>query len=329
MLKLPRIVSRTFRSITEADRFHAYEWKYILLLGLFPTLTGILGPKYLVHFLKLGEAIHILCSTSISTERLNKAEDLLKSYVIEFEEIYGKENMVFNVHLLLHTADCVRKNGPLFGYSNYSTEDNLGHLVSFVKGTTDAVSQITNRYMLERNLFFHLQRSAMAKDYFKHIECQHFKNVTKIGQFLLVGKSQFVVRDKNIQEKLQQLHFAFNDETKFYRAVFINLKVYFETVECAERKMTNDSFICIPEENIFGNILYVVVKGEEVFFVIKNEYEIKTNGRKISTYVIELDKKIANEYLVISSVSVRSKFALCITESLVICSEFPNIIERN
>lgn len=329
MLKLPRIISRTMRSLTESDRFHAYEWKYLILFAAYPILYGILKDKYIDHILKLIEAIHILSSNKISMENINRAEELLQSYVFEFEEIFGKEQMVFNVHLLLHTAECVRKNGPLFAYSNYSTEDNLGHLVTFVKGNTDVLSQIANRYWLEKNLHSHLEESSMAKSYYDSIKYQHFKNITKIGQFLLVGKSRNVAHDENVQENLQKLQFEFDDDTIIYRAVFINFKIYYETVECSKQKLTNDSFICIPEENVFGEILFVVVRKECVFFVVNNKYEIKANGRKISTYVIELSEKSENEHLIINASSVKSKYALCKTESITVCSEFPNIVERN
>lgn len=318
------------RSLTESDKFHAYEWKYLLLFAAYPILHGILGDKYLNHILKLIEATHILCSTKISTEKINRAEQLLQSYVLEFEEIFGKQNMVFNVHLLLHTAECVRKNGPLFCYSNYSTEDNLGHLVSFVKGKTDVLSQIVNRYWLEKNLLFHIQESATTKSYYESIQYQHFKNVTKIGQFLLVGKSRKVSSDSNTKEALQKLHFDFNDETMIYRAVYINFKIYYETIDCSDQKLTNDSFVCIPEVNVFGEILYVIVQNECIFFVINNQYEIKASGKRIGTYVIELQKKSNRDNLIILNASiVSSKYALCDTGSMIMCSEFPNLFERN
>lgn len=329
MLKLPRIISRTMRSLTESDRFHAYEWKYLLLFCIYPIFEGILGRKYLDHFLKLSEAMHILCSCEISAEKLDRADELLKSYVIEFEEIFGKENMVFNVHLLLHTTECVRTNGPLFAYSNYSTEDNLGHLVSFVKGKTDALSQIVNRYWLEKNLFSHIQKSIDAKNYYEFIQYQHFKNITKTKKFLLVGKSRCAIYDTDAMKQLQDLNFELNNETQIYRAVFLNFKIYFESIKCSEPKLTNDSFVCIPEENIFGEILYVVLKNEEVFFLINNKYEIKENGCRISKCLIELRERTGNHYAIVNSTSVKSKFALCETSSSIVCSEFPNLFERN
>lgn len=55
------------------------------------------------------DAIHILTSDRITQTALNKAEDLLKLFVDEFEILYGESNMVYNVHQLLHLAECVKK----------------------------------------------------------------------------------------------------------------------------------------------------------------------------------------------------------------------------
>lgn len=102
---------------------------------------------------QLIDATHILCSSKISREKLQLAQNLLCSFVQDFEILYGESNMYFNIHLLLHLTDCVRFIGPLFAYSNYSFEDNIGHLVKLHKGTTDVASQISEKYILEKIFF--------------------------------------------------------------------------------------------------------------------------------------------------------------------------------
>lgn len=136
------------------------------------------------------DATHILCSSEISLERLQYAETLLSSFVDDFEEIYGESNMVFNVHLLSHLADCVRHIGPLFAYSNYSFEDNIGHLVSLHKGTTDVSTQICKKYLMERNLFHYIASSRHAQEYYEDIDSKNkFSACCAIGDSLLIGKA--------------------------------------------------------------------------------------------------------------------------------------------
>lgn len=135
--------------------------------------------------------MHILNSTRISEKRRKKANGLLKSFVDEFEELYGENNMVYNIHQLKHLGECVSRNGPLFAYSAYALEDYIGHLVSFVKGTTDVATQISSRYLLEKNLQVHLQKSDVALTYYNRIESKlSFPVARYLNEFLVIGKAK-------------------------------------------------------------------------------------------------------------------------------------------
>lgn len=48
MLRLPNIISRTLRPISEKEYYRAYEWKYLLLFA-YPVLYGILNDGYVLH----------------------------------------------------------------------------------------------------------------------------------------------------------------------------------------------------------------------------------------------------------------------------------------
>lgn len=152
----------------------------------------ILNFRCFNHLVKLIEAVHVLNRDKISVNDLEKCNMLLNSLVEEFEQIYGQTNMVYNVHLLLHTAKCVEKNGPLFCYSNYATEDNLGHLLSLVHGKTDVLSQITDRYLLERELHRRVNNSLKVREYHKQIKHRPLKKISKLGDSLLVGKPEII-----------------------------------------------------------------------------------------------------------------------------------------
>lgn len=56
MIKLPRIVSRTLRPLSERDYYKAYEWKYVMLFAAYPILHDILDNRlFLFLFSKLKE----------------------------------------------------------------------------------------------------------------------------------------------------------------------------------------------------------------------------------------------------------------------------------
>lgn len=135
--------------------------------------------------------MHILCSTLIPLNDIGVANRLLLSFVDEFEDLYGTENMVYNVHQLRHLADCVELNGPLFAYSNYFMEDNIGHTVSFVNGTTDVTKQICSKYLIEKNLYMHLEKSAKARTFYNQIVSQlRFKFTEVFDNVMVIGKPQ-------------------------------------------------------------------------------------------------------------------------------------------
>lgn len=98
------------------------------------------------------EAYYIVNTLNISPADLDKADELIHSFLIEFQNLYGEERMTYNIHLLSHYIECVRRNGPLPLYTNYPMEDNIGHLVGVVKGTTDVVAQCCTKCLMERGL---------------------------------------------------------------------------------------------------------------------------------------------------------------------------------
>lgn len=46
-IKMPYLIRRNFRPLSERDYYHAYEWKFILLFAAYPVLKGILPERYL------------------------------------------------------------------------------------------------------------------------------------------------------------------------------------------------------------------------------------------------------------------------------------------
>lgn len=278
--------------------------------------------RYLIHLLRLIEAIHILCGTKIDATALQIARIKLLHVVKDFEELYGHYNMVFNVHLLLHTVDCVQKNGPLFTYSNYCFEDNIGHLISYVHGTTDVLTQITDRYVLEKHLNAVIANSPRARQYHEQIANQSFSKTCNVGHNILVGQPKMIV----MKFILRYLHKNNGTQIMAYRAIFVDSKVYFE-ISSALIKRTYDSFVCNPIENIYGEITHILVIEDEAYFIVNNKY--RAVNLNASTCFIELVEKEGGETIIVSSSRVCSKFALIKTDTIITCSEFPNIFERN
>lgn len=286
--------------------------------------------RYLKHLGKLVDTIHILCSTCIDEKLWKKANSLLKSFVIDFEDLYGKSNMVYNVHQLNHLAECVRKNGPLFGYSNYPMEDYIGHLVTFVKGTTDVTTQICSRYLLEKNWHVHLEKSSLAKDYYNKIESKsEFSIARKVNESLVIGKAklQSNLDEQEVSSIRDSLGIDRHIEIQEYRSVLLNGRIFYESITNNSRKRTDDSFIFNTESKRFAVIQAIIVVEEQVHFLIEEKY------REISDpyckYVHFLTEAVRPKKKLIAPELVDNKHAFIQFSNIIAASKFPNLYERN
>lgn len=58
-LRLPNLIRRNLRPLSEREYYHAYEWKFILLFVAYPLLKDILPIRYIPYFC----GAHIICPT--------------------------------------------------------------------------------------------------------------------------------------------------------------------------------------------------------------------------------------------------------------------------
>lgn len=56
-----------------------------------------------------------------------------------------------NVHLIKHLSENVRTAGPLWAYSLYAAESNMGRLIRSKSGKTSYLQQIAFSYCIERS----------------------------------------------------------------------------------------------------------------------------------------------------------------------------------
>lgn len=280
---------------------------------------------------QLIDAIHILCGENIECEKLQLADQLLHSFVDNFELLYGESQMVFNVHLLKHLANCVRNIGPLFTYSNYHFEDNIGHLVSFHKGTTDVADQICEKYLLEKNMFSHLEKSSMARDFYDEICLKYkYKNVNGIAGSILLGNPNKNPRLSE-QDKIliaNQLNIQCDFKLNEFSAMILNCKVFYESINKSD-KHTSDSFIFNSQNGQFANIESIFIIDNNLHLLINEKFDINFDSSSKCKSSIELNEAVFDRKKVISPECIGPKFAFVKFENSLTCSKFPNMIERN
>lgn len=76
-------------------------------------LKGVSGDLLYSHFLKFFVAIRYLSAPATHLLKSQTAQVLLNEFVGEFGRVYGNDQVVYNVHMLLHVVNEVIRYGPL------------------------------------------------------------------------------------------------------------------------------------------------------------------------------------------------------------------------
>lgn len=244
---------------------------------------------------------------------------LITSFVRDFERLYGKINMVFNIHLLLHIPTCVKQNGPLCMYTAYNMEDNIGHLVSMVHGTTDPLKQCSQRYLLERKLKQQIQTSEIAKAYYNQIQ-NPFKKQSK-----MLKKSHLNEAERAFIQGEIGSHHIIEYEYIYINGDFYNIEQPFG--QRAERK-TNDSFLITKDGN-FGKIISIFsLPNNSYYILLQCKYRHKKHNQT-SKYIHFIKTISRSIYKIVNLTDVGKKSIFMENEDNISYSVFPNTLERN
>ncbi|XP_066596898.1 uncharacterized protein [Prorops nasuta] len=142
---VPREFARKPRNLEEIARFKATKFRLFLLYLSCAVIHKFLPKSNLMHFYTLHAAIFIL-SHPTKCQELNKyAEELLKYFVTWFGQLYGRQNLSFNIHNLIHLPKDVELYGCLDTFSSFPFENFLSSLKNRVKKNAKPLQQLHNR----------------------------------------------------------------------------------------------------------------------------------------------------------------------------------------
>ena len=143
-LRFPHFVQRLPVDVDKLAFWKASLCRTFLLhVGLI-VLKGIMKDEYYNHFALLVQATALLNSSSISTDDLKRANDLLNSFSKDFQVLYGIRHMSYNLHVTRRLAFIVEQTGNLWVTSCFPFEDLNGKLANLAHGTREAGLQIAN-----------------------------------------------------------------------------------------------------------------------------------------------------------------------------------------
>ncbi|KYN04656.1 hypothetical protein ALC62_04487 [Cyphomyrmex costatus] len=140
---IPVEFSRRPRGLNEVDRWKATEFRNFLLYFGPIILQKYLNKDCLKHFCTLHTAIRILCYPKDCLN--NNANSLLIFFVKNFKILYGEDNIVFNVHNLIHLCEDVKTYGSLDSFSAFPFENKMKDLKRMLRKSEKPLSQLNNR----------------------------------------------------------------------------------------------------------------------------------------------------------------------------------------
>lgn len=155
-------IEKRFLSITPTQEVHRLPRSGIILgtskpkaselqswvhLYSLPCLEGILDDEAFQHYVLLVKSSYVLSKLDISEDELNEVDGYLKTFVKDYEKLYGSHRMTFNVHSLLHAVKSVRESGPLSVNSAFPFESHIFNLKQFVTGPKGMDKQIAKKHL--------------------------------------------------------------------------------------------------------------------------------------------------------------------------------------
>lgn len=252
-------VIRKPRSLKQRSDFKASEFRSMLLYYFPISLPGCVPNVYVKHVRLLSAAVYILLKSSVTLKEIDEAEIMLVRFVQQHQELFGKEHMVTNVHLLKHLANSVRKQGPLWCHSAFAFERNNGVLLKKVNGTTDVLQQISSKYCLSKSII----NRGIGKYGVQSNEVE----MVLLGRSVMVTEKSLIVfnieslREVNLSNKALHVHKRIKFKNVIYTSTLYTLP-----------KKSIDYFIGL-NNGIIGKANFYFKSNDKTFVVIE-EFEV-------------------------------------------------------
>jgi len=143
---IPVDFARKPQNLYKITKWKATELRqFLLYTGLF-VLNGILPNNHIEHFKIFHIAIFILSHPNLAIQLCDYAQVLLIEFVKTFDDFFGPNSKIYNVHNLVHLPDDVRNfNKPLDEISSFDFENLLGKIKRSLRGGKKPLSQLSRR----------------------------------------------------------------------------------------------------------------------------------------------------------------------------------------
>lgn len=151
--ELPNDINRKVRGLNYIKFWKATEFRTFLLYFGIVAFKAALNEEEYTHFLYLSLATRLCsCKYYVKQKSLKTiARKLFSSYCNNFVKIYGRNEVVSNVHNISHICDDVDEFGTLTDISTYPFENFLHDIKLHIQPSNTPIQQISRR-LAERSL---------------------------------------------------------------------------------------------------------------------------------------------------------------------------------
>lgn len=182
---VPKEFNRRPRSLRELSYWKATEFRNFLLYFGPVVLKKIIDKSIFEHFMLFHYAISVLVSPfHIKNIGVDIPQECLKMFVLHCINIYGPQFMIYNIHIMCHLTEDVRRFGALDVTSAFVFENYLGQLKGMIRSPTNAIQQIHRRLIETTNFSYKIYSNKLETQFFlKHRNGPLLDNVNRCQQF--------------------------------------------------------------------------------------------------------------------------------------------------
>lgn len=183
----PAEFARKPRTFTELSRWKATEYRQFALYSGIVVLKDIISSDLYYHFLLLHCAYRILSCSLNYLQNTECAQELLEDFVKNYSILYGKDQLSYNVHCLLHITDCCKQYGPVDSFTAYKFENYMQHLKKLIRKPSKIPQQLQKRFLEHVECKTNPQKTGTKKlikvesgyRFYSEIDYEFFKLTTK------------------------------------------------------------------------------------------------------------------------------------------------------
>lgn len=280
------------RSLDCRLQFRAIEFKYLLFYYLRYAAMNLIDKKYVDHFEKLSAAIYILTKTVVREDDLLLAEKMLNEFSDLFEEYFGISAVTMNIHLLRHLGQVVRNSGPLWSYSVFGFESNMGILSRYASGSSHVIDQIARKYII---------------------------SISTIREDLTDYAPKFNINSQLPNEYDHILCEYDLDQNDGKAKQIMIKKTPYKSIHCNETKTIDYFFEMV--DGTLGVAVFYVIKQTEIYVLFKIYRETKNNF-----HLREIQE--TKNYVIYPFKSIKQKLIYLKFATIEVVASEPNLCER-